>query len=207
MGSFVFRDADGGVTSTAPYLMRPRPLHALTEAASLAVAAVVAHGAPEPVTGPLEPVTVPYERAPVMRMTWGGKRIEVIIGAPQPIDPVTAGARSLLALAEAVGMQAHLLTTHDSCTVEGFDAVRCVGFRAVWHRGATRGASWHAPWKTETVADNRPVGVNRIARTALADHRGEGAGNTRTIILASPWGLGLNITELTARLNALKSAA
>lgn len=209
MGSFVFRTPEGDVAATAPYMMRPTPRHALTDAALDAVAALRAFGASqaaERAQAPAEPVAVPYERAPGFATTYRGAPAFVATGAPVPIDPVTTGARSLRALAERVGFEVQTLTTHDSCTVEGVMRERRIGFRAFWKRGKTAGASWHEPWRYATVADDRPPGLNAVSRTGKQGYRPPGMGGTRTVILGTPWGLGLSVTDLTARIQALGSA-
>lgn len=77
-----------------------------------------------------------------------------------------------------------------------------LGFRASWQHGKTTGASWHERTpRWSLVRDDRPVKVNKLARTALEGGRGAGLGEIHLKLLGAPWGMPLNVTTLEARLN------
>lgn len=117
----------------------------------------------------------------------------------------TASARRLRRLAEAAGFEIRGYEDAERCTVEGFHHERRVGFRASWLRGKADFGSWHAPYKTMTVRDERPIGINKLTRTALKDHRGAGSGDTRVIIVSSPHGLSVGVTEVERRVKEIAS--
>ena len=114
--------------------------------------------------------------------------------------PVPRNARGLVALAESAGFEAKILEHRTGCRVEGYNAGRRLGFTATWERGRAKGATWNTPWRYGIVDDRRPVGVNKLTRTALAGKRGAGMGTTRLAILGSPRGLAITHSELTTRL-------
>ena len=76
-----------------------------------------------------------------------------------------------------------------------------LGFRATWQRGKTTGATWHERTpRWALVRDDRPVKVNKLARTALEGGRGAGLGEIHLKLLGAPWGMPLNVTTLEGRL-------
>jgi len=77
-----------------------------------------------------------------------------------------------------------------------------LGFRAYWQYGKTTGASWHERKARWTLIDDpRPVGMNTRDRVGLKGSRSEGMGRVRLQLLAAPWGLPLNVSELSERIN------
>lgn len=211
MTTYAFRSLSGDIVAMYPEFSPPRPTHALTPAALDAVASVRRLGAEtrqaallaELVTNVGNPPPVPYVAAPGFSVRWEtGEVVHVVTGAEKPLDPVTAAARRLLALAESRGFTVQLLTTHDSCTVEGHHPDR-VGFRAMWKRGASDSATWHEPWRYEEIDDNRPIGIDARAHTGKVGYRSPGMGTRRLSIVGTPWGIGIGITALTARLRAM----
>ncbi len=211
MTTYAFRSPSGDIVAMYPKFSPPRPLHALTPEAAEAVESVRRLGEerraeaapPDFVTDVGNPAPEPYEAAPGFSVKWAtGETVHVVTGAPQPLDPVTAAARRLLALADSKGFTTQLLTTHESCTVEGHHPSR-VGFRAIWHRGASSSATWHTPWKCEEIDDNRPIGIDSRSKTGKVGYRSPGMGTRRMSIVGTPWGISIGITALTARLRAL----
>lgn len=191
MTTYAFRGPSGDIVAMYPEFSRPTPVHTLEPSALAAVESVRRLGAEK-------------------RLDAEVARIVTKVGRPKVIpyegDPVTASARRLLALAEAAGFTAQLLTTHDSCTVEGHHPDR-VGFRALWVRGASKSATWHEPWRYEIIRDDRPIAVDSRTKTGKAGHRSPGMGRDRLSIAGTPWGIGIGVTELTKRLRELGSAA
>lgn len=117
-------------------------------------------------------------------------------------DPVTANARRLLASAEAAGFTAHLLVESERCIVEGYRLTpRKEGFRATWVRGSAAGGgfAWCEPWRYEIQDDDRPVGVDAVARVGKVGYRSPGVDRRHLRIVGSPWGLPIGYTELARR--------
>lgn len=181
MPSYAFRDAGGDVVLLAPEFEKPIPVHAQIAQAIREKEAAAA---------PRVPTLV--------------EDVDALVtdhGLPKYYrGPVPANARKLVALAEAAGFETKTLVHRTGCRVEGYNADRALGFRATWTRGRADGASWCTPWRYGIVEDRRPVGVNKLTRTALAGKRGAGMGTQRLAILGSPWGLSITHSELTSRL-------
>lgn len=186
MPSYAFRDASGDLVLSAPEFEKPIPVHAQQASAVAAVEAMKAQAA--------------RERA---------ERDDIVAdhGHPRwiPYDgPVeTASARRLRRLAEAAGFEVRQYEDAERCTVEGHHPERRQGFRASWLRGKADFGSWHAPYKTMTVKDERPIGINKLTRTALKGHRGAGSGDVRTIIVSSPGGIEVGVTEVERRVKEI----
>jgi len=127
-------------------------------------------------------------------------------------DVVAPTARLMLAKAEHAGFTAQLLELPRGCVVEGYrrrDDGMPVCFRARWRihvagSGAVSrpadGASWHEPWRYEMGRDDRPVGINKQDRVALAGKRGAGLAAAHMRLVASPWGMPIDHTELKRRI-------
>lgn len=181
MPTYAFRDAGVDVVLLAPEFAKPIPVHAQIAQAQRAL----------DVAGPQRAQSV----------------AEVVAGLVTDHDlpryyrgPVPMNARKLVALAEAAGFETKTLVHRTGHRVEGYHAGRALGFTASWERGRAKGATWNTPWRYGIVEDRRPVGINKLTRTALAGKRGAGMGTTRLAILGSPWGLALTHSELTSRL-------
>lgn len=187
MASYTFRDADGDITTNAPEFEMPKPVHAQTKAARLAVKAMLRDGATRRLDRAMQSIVTDHQR-PAERRT----------GAP----PVTANARKLDAAARRTGFETKILEYAEACVVEGWHPQRRVGFRATWERGRASTASWHEPWRYAIVGDDRPVKMSKRTRTGLKGARSAGMGATRLELLGSPLGLPVTHTELTERINA-----
>jgi hypothetical protein len=120
-------------------------------------------------------------------------------------DPITAGARALARLSESKGLRTQIIAGLFSCTVEGIDVARGIGFRMTWTRGrADSSGTWHeARVRYDYVLDERPVGVHKTAYVGLAGHRPAGMPALHLTIVATPAGVPLNLTALKAKLNGL----
>lgn len=116
---------------------------------------------------------------------------------------VPAAAMSLEHLALVAGFEARTRETATGCVVEGLHASRRVGFRAYWSRGLSRGATWHSGgrdhWSLVDITD-RPIGVDANAKTTKAKHRHDEQDRTRLVLVASPRGVHINVTELRKRI-------
>lgn len=185
MSSYTFRDAAGDVILDAPEFARPIPVHAQQPAAAEAVEAMKAAG-----------VALRAERVLAEIVTDHGRPH----AEPFEGKVVTANAVKMRRLAEAAGFETKTITTPAACRVEGFNRGRSLGFTATWTRGKADGATWNTPWRYGIVEDRRPVGINKLTRTALAKKRGAGVGSQRLAILGTPWGVAITHGELTARL-------
>ena len=181
MPTYALRDAGGDVVLFAPEFAKPTPVHAQIAQQQRAADA----GAGPRVLDIAEIVAGLVTDHDLPRYYRG---------------PVPANARKLAALAEAAGFETKTLEHRTGHRVEGFNAARALGFTASWERGRAKGATWNTPWRYGIVEDRRPVGINKLTRTALAKHRGAGMGTTRLAILGSPWGLAITHSELTSRL-------
>ena len=185
MSSYSFREGIGGdIYVDAPEFARPIPVHAQTPSALAAVESVKAHGVVVRAQHVLDALVTDH----------GRPHVETYAGG------IPTNARKLVALAEAGGFEAQLLTFPAGCRVEGLNRERALGFTATFERGRAKGATWNTPWRYGIVEDRRPVGINAKSRTALAGKRGAGMGTTRLAILGSPWGLAITHSELTSRL-------
>lgn len=122
-------------------------------------------------------------------------------------DPITRNARNLLADAEASGFTAHLLVHGDRCTVEGYRlAPDKIGFRATWFQGSASGGgfAWCTPWRYEMVDDDRPVGVDSVAKVGKVGYRSPGMDARHLRIVGTPWGLPIAYNELVRRVRAVR---
>lgn len=168
----------------------PTPAHALTEGAEAA-------------------------RETVRRLGWENRlrrRTSSLVtkhGNPKrvPYDGVRvpAAATSLVKLAKAQGFETLVSITATGCVVEGLHAERRVGFRAYWERGTAKGATWHSGgrdhWALADISD-RPIGADANAKTTKAKHRHDENDTTRLVLVESPRGVHVNITELRKRIKA-----
>lgn len=138
------------------------------------------------------------------------RRVSAIVtvhGAPrvQPYDGalVPAVAMSLEHLALTAGFEVTTRETATGCVVEGLHRARRVGFRAHWSRGVSRGATWHSGgrdhWTLVDITD-RPIGVDANAKTTKAKHRHDEQDRTRLVLVESPRGVHINVTELRRRI-------
>lgn len=121
-------------------------------------------------------------------------------------DPVASGAVALSTVAVDAGFEIRQTTTHDAVTVEGAHPSLC-GFRATWRRGRFLRGSWHAPWRYALIEDRREVAIDQRARVGKAGYRSPGMGTERLSIVATPWGMSVNLTELKQRIAALTETA
>lgn len=135
-------------------------------------------------------------------------RIVTEHGNPKPVPylgvVVPAAARAFAKKLEVADFEVQTLEYRDGCIVEGIDRAGKRGVRAQWHRGKAAGGTWHSGGRDRyvLVEDHRPVGINKISRTALANRRGAGMGRVRLKLVESPRGIPLNITELEKRISA-----
>lgn len=175
-----------------PEFAKPIPLHALTDGALEAVESMRRMGRDRLLEREITRIVTKHGRP--ARPRWQG-------------EVVTANARRLLALAEASGFTAHLLTDDERCVVEGYRlAPEKVGFRASWLRGSAGGFAWCTPWRYELVEDTRPVEVNKLTRTGKEGTRSPGVGSERLAITGTPWGLSVSWAELQRRVRAAADA-
>lgn len=189
MATYAFRDAGGDLALNVPEFGKPVPAHAQTPGALQAVEAVRSAGRAKRDALADAEIVVDHGRPPV---------------EPYDRDPVTSAARRLVELAESKGMRTNVIALTDRCTVEAVHPARGVAFRAYWTRGRADGATWHERAHRYTlVADGRPVGVNKLTKTGLANRRPAGVGETRLAILASPTGVKCNVTEIEKRVREL----
>lgn len=174
-------------------LAKPIPLHALADGAVEAVERMRVRGVERALEREVSRIVTRHGN-PSAAARWQG-------------EVVTANARRLLALAEASGFTAHLLTDDERCVVEGYRlAPEKVGFRASWLRGSAGGFAWCTPWRYELVEDARPVLINKLTRTGKEGGRSPGVGSERLAIVGSPWGLAVTWTELQRRVRAAADA-
>lgn len=168
-------------------LAMPIPSHALTPGAEAAREAMRRYG---------------YER----RLEREVASIVTDVGNPKRVPflgaKVPAAAKRFAEKARAAGFEVLVLELDDGCRVEGIDRKRRLGFRAYWLRGKAAGGTWHSGGRDvyRLVEDRRPVGVNKLTRTALAGKRGAGMGTTRLKLVESPRGIPYNLTDLERRI-------
>lgn len=216
MAVYMFRDERGDVLRNAHDLGMPTPVHALRESSLAAVESMRQAGLARRVDRLMAKITRDVGRPPADEVeTWlvtpqrrwriGGKMVTVITGAPYAPDPITDAARRLMALAEEVGFEVKLLSGVSWCRVEGLRREERCGFRATWTEGAADIATWHEPWRYELIEDTRTVAVDQKARVGKAGHRSPGVGVERLSIVASPWGVPIGVTALTARLKGYRA--
>lgn len=141
-----------------------------------------------------------------MRAAPVARRVEAEMAklvAPRPlVKPESAppGLLKVQRLAEAHGWTVKLYESETGHALQGRRGD--LGFRAFWQYGKTTGATWHERTPRWTLVDDpRPIRMNTRDRVGLKDFRSEGMGRARLKLLAAPWGLPLNVTELTERLN------
>tara|TARA_B100000700_G_scaffold110520_1_gene124504 strand:- start:272 stop:805 length:534 start_codon:yes stop_codon:yes gene_type:complete len=168
---------------TAPGLAKPTPLHALTPEAE---DAHIAHR------------RVAYED----RMRREVARIVTDHGRPhvEPLegDVVTAGARRLLADADARGWRTNLVELADRCVVEGIRGDEA--FRASWVRGGAGVGTWHERrHRYAMIEDRRTVAIDEGARVGKAKHRTLGLDAYHLSIVASPRGVSIGVTAVAQR--------
>lgn len=121
-----------------------------------------------------------------------------------PYDgPQPAAAKRTAALARRHGFDVIERETPIGHAVEGLHEARGVGFRAYWERGKTAGGSWHVKgrdvWKLVDISD-RPIGVDSRTKTTKVGHRHNVNDRTRLVLVSSPRGLPVGITELERRI-------
>lgn len=137
--------------------------------------------------------------------------------APYFADPITGGARGLLALAQRKGMTAQLFATLEACVVEAYDREAGIGFRAVWERGRAKpgaGTWYEREHRWGMVYDERPAHDAKVERrvkgkvtlVAHPNRMPEGLDRHHLAYLGGPRGTSLGITELTNRVKALPDA-
>jgi len=128
--------------------------------------------------------------------------IATLHGNPKPhTGRPPAGYARVKRLAEAAGFTVTEYTSRTGHALQGRRGD--IGFRATWQWGKTTGATWHereARWTL--VADTRPIGMDARKHVGLKGKRAAGMGVTRLALLAAPWGLPINVTELEKRLSA-----
>ena len=211
MATYTFRNAAGDIERLCLF-GKPPPPHTLTPAAEEARESMRRHGARRIVereagllvTDHGNPHVEPYAPTKIVR-TWrttkkGKKKLESETIVPADVRP--AAAIALEKKAAAAGWKTNLFTTPGDVrtVVEGVRGT--VAFRAVWLRGRAESGTWHErEWRYELVRDERPVGVAKITRTALAGKRGAGLGTTHLAIVASPWGIAVGVSEISKRVS------
>lgn len=170
------------VYTRAPKLGYPPPLHTLTASAHDAVESVKRARRAHAVADPLDTVTV---KLPTL---WN-------------VETVPVGAQRLADLARSLGFDVALIAYSEGVRIDGVSVERGVGFRAAWHRGRARGASWHErAWRYDFVRDTRPA-HNSTGRNA--GNRPAGLDADHLAIVASPHGVEIGVTALTAKLKGL----
>lgn len=168
-------------------LAKPTPVHALTDAAEQARESMRRYGAERKV-----------ERIVASLVTkHGHERVEPYDG---PLVP--AAAKRTRAKADAAGFDTTMHETAVGCSLHGVHRERGVGFAAHWHRGKTTGGTWHERremWKLVDIS-SRPIGVDAKTKLTKAKHRHDANDRTRLVLVASPRGVSLGITEIERRI-------
>jgi hypothetical protein len=177
MTTYAFRE-DGDIVAMHPDIAKPRPAHTMTEAAE-------------------------YARAAQRRVAAEKTEVPLVTEHQRPIveydGGVPAAAKRLGALAERHGWEVKLYLNATGCALQGTRGD--LGFRAYWVRGKTNGATWHERKARYThIEDPRDVKVNERDRVGIKGYRSPGMGTTRLQLVASPYGLPLNVTELEKRI-------
>lgn len=185
MSSYAFGGEPGQPGTLGLEFAKPIPVHAQTPEALEAVESVRRAGRAARLQREVSALATDHGTPRIRRYDGG----------------IPANARRLEKAARAAGFDVRVLDMIDGCRIEGHHAQRRVGFRATWTEGKADGASWHAPWKYTLVNDERPVGVNKLTRTGLANKRPAGVGTTRLAIIASPRGIAITHTELLERVS------
>lgn len=115
--------------------------------------------------------------------------------APRP----PAGYARVKRLAEENGWTVTEYTSRTGHALQGRKGG--LGFRATWQWGKTTGASWHErPARWTLVDDPRPIRMNTRDHVGLKGARSEGMGRVHLQLLASPYGIPINVTTLEERL-------
>lgn len=117
---------------------------------------------------------------------------------------IPAAARTLERQAQAAGFETVLRESDVGCVLEGLHRGRRVGFRAYWLRGKTDGATWHSGGRDRyklVDISSRPIGVDAKTKLTKARHRHDENDRTRLVLVESPRGVGLNVTELKKRIS------
>jgi hypothetical protein len=170
-------------------LAMPTPVHALTPAAEEAREAMRRYGAERL-----------RERIVASLVTkHGHERVEPYNG---PLVP--AAAKRTQAKADAAGFETTMHETAVGCSLHGVHRERGVGFAAHWHRGKTTGGTWHERrelWKLVDIS-SRPIGVDAKTKLTKAKCRHDENDRTRLVLVASPRGVPLGITEIERRIAA-----
>lgn len=144
----------------------------------------------------------------VERMRWEGRlrrlRFVTSHGVPKgstrdrPARP-PAGYVRVKRIAEEHGWTVTEYTSRTGHALQGRKGE--LGFRAMWQWGKTTGATWHELTPRWTLIDDpRPIRMNTRDHVGLKGARSEGMGRVRLTLLASPYGLPINVTTLEERL-------
>jgi len=116
----------------------------------------------------------------------------------RPVKP-PAGYVRVKRIAEENGWTVSEYTSRTGHALQGRKGD--LGFRAFWQWGKTTGATWHELTPRWTLVDDpRPIRMNTRDHVGLKGARSEGMGRVRLALLASPYGLPLNVTTLEERL-------
>ena len=146
----------------------------------------------------------------VERMKWAAemRRLRFITdhGVPRgstrdrPAKP-SAGYVRVKRLAEEHGWTVTEYTSRTGHALQGRKGE--LGFRATWQWGKTTGATWHELTPRWTLVDDpRPIKMNVRDHVGLAGSRSEGLGRVHLKLLATPYGLPINVTTLEQRLES-----
>ena len=71
----------------------------------------------------------------------------------------------------------------------------------------SKAATWHEPWRYELIDDTRPIAIDARSHTGKVGYRSLGMGTQRMSITGTPWGIGIGITALTARIRLIGSTS
>lgn len=165
----------------------PIPVHALTPGAEEARESMRRIGAEKRVERQMSKLVT----------VRGHARIEPYDG---PVIPTAA--RSTMRHAESHGFETTMIPTAVGCSLHGIHRERGVGFAAHWHRGKTSGGTWHerdVRWSLVDIS-SRPIGVDAKTKLTKAKHRHDAGDRTRLVLVAAPYGVPCNITEIEKRI-------
>lgn len=168
-------------------LAMPTPIHALTDAAEEARESMRRYGHERRLERVVSSLVTKH----------GHERAEPYAG---PLVP--AAAKRTRAKADAAGFETTMHETPAGCSLHGVHRERDAGFAAHWHRGKTTGGTWHErreAWKLVDISD-RPIGVDAKTKLTKAKHRHDVNDRTRLVLVSSPRGIGLGITEIERRI-------
>lgn len=187
--TYAIRNAAGDLVRTSK-LAKPKPAHTLTPESVAAVDAMRRLG---------------HERRLRMQVA----RLVTDHGNPRPETydgvRITTAARGLAKMAEGAGFEVLISDHPTGCTVEGLHRERRVGFRAWWEKGSAKGGTWHSGgrdhWKLVDIS-SRPIGVDAKTKLTKAGCRHDENDTTRLVLVESPRGVRVNITELKRRIKA-----